>query len=163
MNCDYKTKQNVYRHRFNILTERVKLLQQNIIIQDLSTAFGVPISVGITDINGYDRIEKIIIDCFEAFTIINESKEKYRSYVVYTHRKFFHMISVDNHKNNDESEDISKLIDDRILSINQEIDYLDEHSNPLEYDHHYGEYNKGFESLKRYNTIYDVLYDFRNQ
>ena len=180
MDNTFKTKCDDLRDRLDILNKKVELLQQQIIIQDLTTALGLSVSVGRRKITGFDGIEEIIIDHGDTFTIINQSKNKYYSYVVYTERKFYfmglgykykddivapHIDSADKlllKYNEDELKDISKLIDKSIIEISQDISYLDSNPNPSDYAHYYGEYNKGFDSLKRFNSIQDVINDFHN-
>lgn len=62
-----------------------------------------------------------------------------------------------------ELEEITKLIDDTIKNISNDIDYLNSNSDIRTHEHYYGEYNKGFESHYRYDTIADVINDYKKR
>ena len=53
------------------------------------------------------------------------------------------------------------FMDHLIKDINQDIEFLKSDSNTEKYEHYYGEYNKRFDSRKRYKTILEVFDDYR--
>lgn len=179
---------DILKNKCELLSENLDLLntllielKQQIILQDLSNILDIKIDVGRKPISGFDWLEEISIDG-ETFSLINKHKGKYCSYVVYT-KKPYHTIGLGlmykgeviaphlNHYiesiiakyNNEELEEISKLIDDYIIDINQDIDYLKSNPNPSMHSHYYGEYNKGFESHNLYETISEVIDDYRKR
>lgn len=65
--------------------------------------------------------------------------------------------------NDVELSEINKLIDDNIKKIDNDIDYLNANKEIHTHEHYYGEYNKGFDSRYRYETILDVINDFKKR
>lgn len=62
---------------------------------------------------------------------------------------------------NIELDEIIKLIDESLKNINNDIEYLKSNPDIRTHEHYYGEYNKGFESHYRYETISDVINDYK--
>lgn len=168
-----------FRERLDTLNKLLTELKQQIILQDLSIELGKQVKVGRYLILGVDWLEEIDVGG-ETFNLINKSEEKYYSYVVYTKREYhtvglgliyknkliaphmdFCIEKIIAKYSDIELNEIIKLIDDTIKNINNDIDYLS--SDNRTHEHYYGEYNKGFESHYRYDTISDVINDYKKR
>ncbi len=177
---EFREKSKLLTERLGILNDLLERLKQQIILEDLSNELGIQVKAGRQQIDGFDWIEEIDIKG-EVFTLINKTKNKYNSYVVYT-KKDYHTIGLGLLYNNElisphmdfqveniikkysevELDEISKLIDEAIVNINQDIDYLNVNFGTERHEHYYGEYNKGFESKYHYESILSVFADYKN-
>lgn len=181
MTTNFREKCKLFRERLDILNNLLIDLKQRIILQDLSTELGTPIKLGRHLISGVDWLEEIDVGG-ESFNLINTLEKKYCAYVVYTKKQYHtvglgflyknevvspHMeFSVDSiiAKYNDvELDEILKLMDETMKNINQDIDFLNSNSEIEKHEHYYGEYNSGFESHYRYETISDVVDDYKKR
>lgn len=179
MEQQFRNKCQILNKRWKEICELLDNLKENIIISDLSGIFNLSFKSGRQQIKGIDLIEEINVTG-DTFTLINKEKEKYRSYVVYTEREYhtiglgfkyngelvsphidFMVEDIITKYNSQELEEIMKLIDEYLSSMMEDIEYLKIHSDVTEYDHYYGEYNKGFDSHYRYKSISEVISDFR--
>ena len=174
----FKENCKLLRDRLDLLNNKLEELKQRIIIQDLSDVLGVSVKAGSNRFTELDWLDEIMIDG-EGFTLINKSKEKYFSYVVYTEKDYRNdglgypykndIISPQYEFGEDEiirkynAEDVSKilsLIIDEIKRIDSDIKYLEANPSLDKHSHYYGEYNKGFKSVHRFESINDVINDF---
>lgn len=177
----FKTKCNLLNKRLNILCAKISELKLSIIIQDLSKTLDKNFHFGVNIVNGLEWIEKIYIDD-DVFTLANENKDKYFAYTVYTEKEYntiglgflYNGDIIAPHKEseidyilskykNNELTEISNIIDEQILLINQDIEYLENNQDPSLHKHYYGEYNKGFDSRTKFATITDVFDDYKKQ
>lgn len=181
MSEKFRNKCKLFSERLDILYKSLTELKQQIILQDLSDELGTQIKAGRQLIPGFDWLEEIDAEG-ESFNLINKSEEKYYSYVIYT-KKEYHTVGLGLMYKNDiispqmdfgiekiiskykdiELDEITKLIDETIKNINNDIDYLNSNFDIRTHEHYYGEYNKGFDSLYRYETISDVINDYKKR
>lgn len=181
MSNNFRNKCKLFRERLEILNNLLTELKQRIILQDLSVELNTPIEVGRKIISGHNWLEEIDV-AGESFNLINKSENKYYSYVIYTKRPYhtvglgfiykkeiiaphmeFEIEKIIAKYSDSELDEISKLIDETLEKINQDIDYLNSNTDIKTHEHYYGEYNKGFESNYRYDTISDVINDYKEK
>jgi len=181
MSDKFRNKCKLFSERLNTLNKLLTELKQQIILQDLSIELDTQVKVGIHLISGLDWLEETDIGG-ESFNLINKSEGKYYAYVIYTKKEYHtvglgfiykneliypHMDSgvekIIAKYNNMELDEITKLIDDTINDINDDIDFLNSNPDICKHEHYYGEYNKGFESHFRYETISDVINDYKKR
>lgn len=181
MSNDFKSKCKLFSERLNILYELLAELKQRIILQDLSNELNTQVKIGRHLISNVDWLEEIDVGG-ETFTLINKSKNKYYSYVVYTKKEYhtvglgliykneiiaphmdFEVENIIKKYSDSELVEISKLIDETLSNINQDIEYLNSNSDTKTHEHYYGEYNKGFDSHYHYEKISDVVNDYKNR
>jgi len=181
MSKEFRNKCKLFSERLGILNNLLEELKQQIILQDLSTALSTQVKIGRHLISGFDWLEEIDIGG-DSFNLINKSKNKFYSYVVYTKRPYhtvglgfmykkevvaphmeFEVERIIAKYSNEELDEISRLMDDAMGNINQDIDFLRSNSDVKMHEHYYGEYNKGFESQYRYETISDVIDDYKKR
>ena len=179
MREEFRSKCKEFKERWDVLNSMLEQWKQQLMLHDLSTVFETTIKQGRQTIDGFDWIEEIYTDG-DTFTLLNKAKDKYRAYVIYT-QKGYHagglglmykkeIISpqleseveglISKHNEKDLGEMI-ELMDQIIKDINQDIEFLQSDSNAEKYEHYYGEYNKGLDSWERYETISEVLDDYR--
>lgn len=177
----FKTKCNLLNERLNVLYAKISELKLSIIIQDLSKTLDKNFHFGVNIVNGLEWIKKIYIDD-GVFTLANENEDKYFAYTVYTEKEYntidlgflYNGDIIAPHIENqidcilskykmNELTEILKIIDKKILLINQDIEYLENNQNPSLHKHYYGEYNKGFDSHTKFATINDVFDDYKKQ
>jgi len=175
----FKSKCKHFEERLNVLYSLLEELKQGIIIKDLSEELNISINVGFTKTDSIDWVEEIDVSG-ESFTLINRTKNKYCSYVVYTAKEYHtvglglmykkeivapHMNSmvegIISKYNDVELGEIIDQMDDYLVEIEKDIDYLKTDTSFEKFEHYYGEYNKGFESRYKYDTILDVLNDYK--
>lgn len=181
MSDKFRSKCKLFSERLGTLDKLLTEYKQQIILQDLSIELNAQVRIGRTLISCLDWLEETDVEG-ESFNLINKSKEKYYSYVVYTEKEY-HTIGlgliyknelISPHmdfavekilaKYNDiELNEITKLIDESIQNINNDIDYLNATPDIRTHEHYYGEYNKGFESHYRYERISDVINDYKKK
>lgn len=181
MNNAFKVKCDLLSDRLNILYKLLTELKEKIIINDLSNELDTQLNIGRQLISNFDWLEEIDIDG-DTLTLIDRSKGKYYSYVIYTEKEYHtvglgfmyknQLISphyepevqkiITNHSDL-ELEEISKLVDQIILNINQDIEYLRSNPEITAHKHYYGEYNKGIESQYIYDDISKIICDFKNK
>lgn len=177
----FRDKCKLLRERLETLCNMLTALKQRIIIRDLSELFNIRITDGRQLVSGIDWLEEVKVEG-ETLTFINKTKESYWSYVVYTKREY-HTVGLGlMYKDNlisphmdfevegiiakfslAELDEISELIDETIANINGDIDYLNAHHDEQMHEHYYGEYNSGFDSHHRYETISDVVNDYKSR
>lgn len=181
MNEDFKSKCILFSERLDILNDLLIKLKQQIILKDLSVELGTQVELGRHSISGLDWVEEIDVGG-DSFNLINKSKDKYYSYVVYTKRDYhtvglglmyknelvaphmkFEIERITAKYSDEELKEISMLIDETINSINRDIEILRSGDDSQMYEHYYGEYNKGFDSHYRYETISDVINDYKKR
>lgn len=181
MNENFRSKCKLFRERLDILNNLLSELKQQIILQDLSSELNKQVRAGRHIISGFDWLEEIDVGG-ETFNLINKSENKYYSYVVYTKREYhtvglgfiyknelvaphaeFGVDRIISKYDDGELDEITKLIDEAINAINQDIEFLNSNSNTQTHTHYYGEYNKGFDSHYRYETISDVINDYKKK
>lgn len=181
MSKDFRSKCKLFGGRLDILNNLLIELKQQIILQDLSTELDTQVKVGRYLVSGFDWIEEIDVGG-DSFNLINKSENKYWSYVVYTKREYhtvglgfmyknevvaphleFEIERIIAKYSDEELEEISGLMDETMTYINQDIDFLKSNSDVQTHEHYYGEYNKGFESHYRYETISDVVDDYKKR
>lgn len=181
MNEKFRSKCKVFSERLDILNKLLAKIKEQIILRDLSIELGTQIKVGRHLISGLDWLEETDVGG-ETFNLINKSEEKYYSYVIYT-KKDYHTVGlgllyknalISPHmdfcvegiiaKYSDiELDEIIELIDETVNNINNDIDYLNSNTDIRTHEHYYGEYNKGFESHYKYETISDVINDYKKR
>lgn len=181
MSETFRNKCKVFSERLDILNKLLSKLKEQIILQDLSIGLDTQIRVGRHLISGLDWLEETNVEG-ETFTLINKAEEKYYSYVIYT-KKEYHTVGLGLIYKNElisphmdfcvekiiakysdiELDEIIKLIDETIININNDIDYLNSNTDIRTHEHYYGEYNKGFESHYKFETISDVLNDYKKR
>ena len=178
----------IFRSKCKLLSERLAILnkllvelKQQIILDDLSSELNTQVKVGRHFCSATSWLEEIDVEG-ESFDLINKSEEKYYSYVIYTKKEYhtvglgliykneliaphmdFCIEDIIKKYNDVELSEINKLIDDNIKKIDIDIDYLNSHKEIHAHEHYYGEYNKGFDSRYRYETILDVINDFKKR
>ena len=181
MSNEFKSKCKLFSERLGVLNNLLVELKQQIILQDLSTALGTQIKSGRHLISSFDWLEEIDVGD-ESFNLINKSENKYWSYVVYTKRPYhtvglgfmyknevvsphmeFEVGRIIAKYSDEELDEISMLMDETMNNIKQDIDFLKSNSDAKMHEHYYGEYNKGFESHYRYETISDVFEDYKKR
>jgi len=181
MREEFKKKCRLLSERLDVLNDLLTELKQRIILNDLSIELGLQVKAGRHLISGTDWLEETDVGG-ESFNLINQSKEKYYSYVVYTEKEYhtvrlgfmykkelispqmdFCVEKIVAKYNAIELDEITKLIDEAISNINVDIDYLVSNSDIHAHKHYFGEYNKGFDSYYRYDTISDVINDYKKR
>jgi hypothetical protein len=181
MSKDFRSKCKLFSERLDVLNNLLTELKQQIILQDLSIFLDTQVQRGRHLISDFDWLEEIDIGG-DSFNLINKSKNKYYSYVVYTKRPYhtiglgfmykkevvsphmeFEVERIIAKYSDEELEEISVLMDEAMDNINQDIDFLSSNSDIQIHEHYYGEYNKGFESRFRYETISDVVDDYKKR
>lgn len=186
---DYKNNFKIKcKHLQTYLKELNTLLydiEEKIIIRDLEKYFknegeNIKLSAGSNIIN-YDEIDEVFLDG-EVFTIINKGMEKYFGFVVILEKEFctiglgfmyndkiisphmdFEVGNILNKYNKDELIDIISIIDEKIELIKSDIEYINTHKDLNYYKYHYGEYNKGFPSNIKFDTINEILEFYYNE
>ena len=167
--------------QLDILNKLLTELKQQIILQELAIELDTQVKAGRHLISGFDWLEEIDLEA-DTFTLINKSKEKYCAYVIYTEKEYHtiglgflyknelisphmdaHIEKIIANYNDTELDEITILIDDAINNISNDIDYLNANSDIGIHEHYYGEYNKGFPSRYRYETISDVINDYKKK
>lgn len=181
MSKEFRSKCKLFSERLEVLNNLLTELKQQIILQDLSTVLNAQVKIGRHLISGFDWLEEIDVGG-DSFNLINKSENKDCSYVVYT-KKTYHTVGlgflykkevVSPHMefevgriiakySDEELEEISVLMDETMNKINQDIDFLRSNSGAQMHEHYYGEYNKGFESQYQYETISDVVNDYKKR
>lgn len=181
MSNEFKSKCKLFSERLDVLNNLLVELKQQIILQDLSTVLDAQIKIGRHLISGFDWLEEIDVGG-DSFNLINKLENKYCAYVVYTKRPYhtvglgfmykkevvaphmeFEVERIIAKYSNEELDEISTLMDEAMDNINQDIDFLRSNSDVKMHEHYYGEYNKGFESQYRYETISDVIDDYKKR
>lgn len=161
------------------LNNLLEKLKERIVISDLSKALSAQVKPGRQVYQTIEEFEEIDIQG-ETFTLINKTSQKYRGYVILTTKEYHtvglgfmykkevvspHMPgSVDMiiHKySDDELGEIAEIIDAAMIEIKQDIAFLKANPSISGHEHYYGEYNKGFSSQHRYDTISDVIADYK--
>ncbi|SCY63896.1 hypothetical protein [Ruminococcus sp. YE282] len=177
----FREKSKLLTERLDILYNLLERLKEQIILEDLSNELGTQIKAGRQQIDGFNWIDEIDVSG-ELFTLINKTKNKYYAYVIYTKKDYhtvglgflykneviaphmdFEVENIIKKYSNVELDEISNLIDELINKINQDIDYLNANSDPKKHEHYYGEYNKGFDSKYRYESIVSVFNDYEKR
>lgn len=179
----FKEKACLLQNKVHKLYSLLEDLKENIIKNDLASALSKiqALKKGTNLIDCYDWIEEVIIDG-ELFNFIDRKSEKYKAYVAYTEREYNTLglgfmykndiVSphiegqIDNiiykYKEN-ELEEIMCLIDKRLISIGEDIDYLEKNKNIKIHKHYYRNYSSGgFEGGEKFMTIIDVINDFKS-
>lgn len=178
MNEKFRKECKLLNDRLGILNEMLEKLKQRLILQDLSKELNTQMKEGFQLIKGLNWLEEVYVDG-ETLTLINKSKDKNRSYVIYTKREYhtiglgfdykkeiiaphqdFEVEKILTKYNDVELNEILELVDTAIININKDIDYLN--FNHDGYEHYYGEYNKGFESRNHYESISEVINDYKS-
>ena len=181
MSKEFKSKCKLFSERLEVLNNLLAELKQQIILQDLSTVLDRQVIIGRHSVPDIDWLEEIDVGG-DSFNLINKSEGKYYSYVVYTTRTYhtvglgflykgkmisphmeFEVGRIIAKYSDEELEEISALMDETMNNINQDIDFLRSNSDVQMHEHYYGEYNKGFESQCRYETISDVVNDYKKR
>lgn len=181
MSKEFRSKCKLFSERLNVLNNLLTELKQQIILQDLSTVLDRQVKIGRHLVSDIEWLEEIDIGG-DSFNLINKSEDKYYSYVVYTKRPYhtvglgflykkevvaphmeFEVERIIAKYSDEELEEISVLMDETMNNINQDIDFLRSNSDAQIHEHYYGEYNKGFESQYRYETISDVVNDYKKR
>lgn len=178
---EFKTKCNSLQTYLKELNRHLDNIKERIIIRDLEEYFksnekDVILSAGSNVIN-IDDIEEITI-CGEICNIINKRKNKYFGFVTILDKDFCTIglgfmykgniiaphsdldFAVDNilsEYNANEIQEISDIIDDKIARIKMDIEYIKTHKDLNCYKYHYGEYNKGFLSDIKFDTVNEVI------
>lgn len=179
MSKDFRDKCKLLSERLAILNNMLNELKQQIIVQDLSNEIGKQVKVGRTLISEMDWLDETDIGG-ESFNLNNKSEGKYRGYVIYTKKDYrtiglgflyknevvaphmdFCVDAIIAKYSDVELDEITILIEEAINDINVDITYLNENTDICTHDHYYGEYNKGFESHSRYETISEVINNFK--
>lgn len=179
MNENFRSKCKSLSERLDILNKLLTELKQQIIIRELSIELDAQIEVGRHLFSDIDWLEETVVRG-ESFTLINKSEEKSFSYVIYTKKEYhtmglgfiykkdivtphmdFCVEEIISKYSNIELNEIIKLIDEAMANINHDIEYLNSNSDICTHEHYYGEYNKGFDSHYRFETISDVIDDYK--
>ena len=180
MKEEFRSKCKYLEERYKEIHRLLSQLHQNIIVQDLSKELNTPLTIGRHSNIDFDKIKEIIID-EGGLTLINKQTDSYYSYVVYT-KKEFHTIGLGfmykgkvvaphmdfcvedliRKYNNDELLEIEALMEEELTHMNDDIAFLTSNTDVNVYAHYYGEYNKGFDSNSRFETISDVINNFKS-
>lgn len=180
MRENFRSKCKCLEERYKEIHRLLSELHQNIIVQDLSKELNTPFTIGRHFKMDFDNIEEVIID-ESGLTLINKQTDSYYSYVVYT-KKEFHTIGlgfmykgkvVAPHMdfcvddlirtyNANELLEIEALMEELLININDDILFLTSNTDVNSYAHYYGDYNKGFYSNSIFETISDVINNFKS-
>ena len=178
---DFKRKCELFSEQVKILNALLAEFKQKIIVQDLSSVLNAQVKTGRNKISDIDWLEETDING-DTFNLINKTEKKYYAYVVYT-KKSYHTIGlgflykkelVSPHiesevgriiakYKSDELDEISLLIDEHINCIKKDIEFLRSNPDIQTHEYFYGEYDKGFESQYRYETIAEVVEDYKQR
>lgn len=166
-----------YKMKLEVLNGLRSELSQALIIRELSCELGVQIHVGRNVFRGRTWLEEAIIKG-ESLTLMHVNKGC--SYVLYTVREYYEDgvgfaydddIIVAHASNAAENiqrkycdskiNEITDLIEECSRQVDADIAYLHQNTAFEAHDHYYGEDNHGFPSRLRFETISDVVDDFK--
>lgn len=178
----FKGKSYLLKERLHELNDLLYNMQQEFIKHDLVVELvsSTILNNGSNKLTSYDWIDEVIING-KVFTLINKAKQSYKGYEVYT-KKDYNIIGlgfkykkdiVSPHislgvdkilekYNEQEILEITQLIERELIKIEEDINYLNQNKNINLHKYYYKNYDGLFEGDRTFQTISDVIADFKS-
>ena len=167
------------------LNSKLEELYIKIIIKDIESNINTDTKIknGINKINDLSWLDQIHING-KNITFIDKKKSKYMGYTLYLEKEFCtiglgfeyngDLISphiedcvmgiLRKYSNDEDIENIINIIEDAIKKIHSDLDMLQVKKDVEWYEHSYKNYSSGgFEGETKFDTIQDVINDFREK
>jgi hypothetical protein len=175
----FKSKCKTLRAKYLDINGLLSILKEQYIIHTLSQSLGFTVAKGTNKVD-LDWVEEIYVES-EIVQFINRNKQKYKSYVAYVKKEYStiglgiiykkevvspHMdFAVDNiieKYSEQELAEISDLIDEYLIYIDKDIEYLQNNSELDKHEFYFRNYESGgFEGDELYTTLNDVIANYK--